>query len=143
MRKALFAIAAIAALALGGAAEAANQFDLVCTGTKSSTSNHWQGIGRGTPAPTVKDIAVEYRVDLDRGIYCADKCTNISAIYSINPTSIVLARVVLPDAKIDATLAVDRNTGNMVGEAFAPDGSEEVKASCVAQPYTGITTAKF
>lgn len=120
MRALVIALALIAT-----PAAAAERFDLVCKGKKNTVEH--------------------YRIDLDRGEWCSDKCEMIQKISSVTSGLIVLAEH-QPGYPGDRTSynRINRVTGEW--EWFHRDPrfveTQDIKGSCEVAPFSGFPDAK-
>ena len=125
--------ALVLALALTSVpAHAADQFDLICNGTKE-----WHG---SRPIElTNSPVTFRLRVDTGAGSYCYDQCTKTYSISLVAAKSLFLGG--FNEAESDRrTEVVDRVTGeylflkNWIDDSL----SLEIHAKCVAAPFSGF-----
>jgi hypothetical protein len=126
---------ALMAAAGSASAQAAKQFDLICTGTSSTGSSPWQG---------------RYSIDLEAGKYCGKDCKAPEAIARIEPD-----RLVLRDRGPVTSNPRDRNDMWRISVGRA-DGAYEskfimasagvldvIKGSCTVGEFTPLPKTMF
>jgi hypothetical protein len=118
------AFVAAAAVITAPGAQAADQFDLICTGSTQATGEFHH-----------EPISTRYHVDLATKQWCADKCT-VRPLAEVNSTQIVF-RDTKAAYRGDASVSldyVDRTTGkwSFFTSYWQGDGT------CQAAPFTGF-----
>lgn len=74
-------------MALAAALQAALAFNLVCTGTERAGP-----LGLAVPESAATPFEINYRIDLDRSLWCSDACAATETLGGV-----VLARILLRD----------------------------------------------
>ncbi|WP_312084044.1 hypothetical protein [Brevundimonas sp.] len=123
-----------AALVFQGGAQ---QFDLVCQGTLTSSATNIAG--------STKEVRNRIRIDLDRQAWCYDECAQVNSIVTAAPAEIVFSR---GDTSSGRNLTrVDRVTGKFSSSIFLHmDGYDmflDTTAQCRPEAYTAIPQAAF
>jgi len=117
---------AIALVSLSGApAAAAEQFDLVCTAKKENQ---------------------RYRIDLERGEWCAGQCKRIMKIAEITAGMLTLNedKPTLSD-RVRAHNRINRVTGDWEWYYFDPNypSTMDHRGMCERAPFSGFPAGKF
>mgnify|MGYP001369214614 CR=1 FL=1 len=130
-------------LALGaGAAEAADQFDLVCKGKYREDDRGawrpWEG---------------RYRIDLSAGAWCQGDCSSIARLAEVTAAKLYLRPSTSRAESTDGssqTFEIDRVTGKLTQFEYRPPMYErgstwwwQVEADCTPAPYSGMPSARF
>lgn len=142
MRRALATVAAVSFMAAAGGAHAADQFDLLCTGTVKQRAN-------GKPSPYQKT----YRIDIATNRWCVDACAQAGAIFAVTASKLTLMEATDSSKSTDGsalTHEIDRTSGALVDFQYRPPlfanslpSWWEVRGTCEPRPFSGIPTAKF
>ena len=107
---------------------AADQFDLVCTGKRKLDQAH-------------------FRVDLQRGEWCADTCKNVAKIEAVTSGEILLYEH-KPAFRNDKEEVgrISRVTGAWYSSSFDPSymiTPITQTGTCESAPFSGLPTPKF
>ena len=134
----LLSAALIAAASLPTVAQAADQFDLVCTGGVDRT-------GSGRTAPT----SAHYRVDLAARLWCEGACEKVSSIQDVTPAKITFRST--DTARVDGITRehyVSRIDGKWYRLDYARspapyDSFAQTTGTCEPAPFSGLPSARF
>ncbi|WP_158013904.1 hypothetical protein [Sphingomonas sanxanigenens] len=125
---------------LGGAATAVMMtFNLVCTGTVTTTSYNDR---KSAPYNYV------YRIDLSKSRWCDGECKSINEVASVQPASITLKdkKEDGPFSKSSTRNVINRETGEHsilhVRRLSATPFSMEWQGTCTPSPFTGFPDFK-
>lgn len=122
-------LATLAALFASSAAQAADQFDLLC-------------IGQEQFYPGMKPIAIShhYRIDLAAKRWCWEQCTSANNIQSITPDRITFYDNSPTRPMLQAY--VSRTDGKYYRYGFGRSFTHD-EGTCEPVPFTGLPTPKF
>ncbi|WP_347271819.1 hypothetical protein [Rhizorhabdus histidinilytica] len=127
-------LAAIAAIA--SPAAAADQFDLVCSGTRTWSTH-------GKPEP----YQIRYRIDLSTGSWCREACTQVQPFASVDAGQLVFSKRDTGEPTDIWTLQrVNRSSGNWEYKITSPgiNGTKmEAKGHCEKADFSGFPPNKF
>jgi opacity protein-like surface antigen len=133
----LIALAAAASL-IAGAAQAADQFDLVCVGVNKSLR-----LG----APVVESHwTAHYSIDLAKQSYCDVGCATAQRIQSIDAGKLVLEDQTKDDPVLghsEEQNIISRATGQVQGKYVLGLAADFWSGTCVAAPFTPLPKALF
>ncbi len=122
-------------------AAAAMAFNLVCTGTLTTTAPN---------APAPSPYRIEYRVDLKAGLWCQDDCSTRREIFEVTQNEITLDWERDYRARMVSAIVMDRNTGTHLATISdqTSDGSGRIRrwgGKCARAAFTGFPaeTRKF
>jgi hypothetical protein len=105
------------------------QFDYLCSSTQTVENR---------PITT----KLHYRIDLDRNVWCADRCSGRSqSISGVDGVTLVLANDTTPTSR--RLISIDRGSGRYTQQTRiqAPGGatiSSSMTGQCVMQDFSGI-----
>nr|WP_315025230.1 hypothetical protein [Brevundimonas diminuta] len=124
-------------------AQGGQQFDLACAGT----TTHYEDVGQVAPKVSTFPWSDTYRIDLDAGLWCPDRCDNVRQFVEVSPGQLILVRT--PDG--ERYVAVNRITGRISMIQVDPngrfDGANPSKtttdAQCEKRDFTPIPRARF
>lgn len=110
-------------------AQAADQFDLVCTGNQ-----------RMLPSQRSQKVAVRYRIDVDRKIYCRENCASVFAIAKVDDARITF-QTPQTDRPADLVIHfVDRVNGKW---KYFLSGDSDTEGFCEPAPFSGFPAVRF
>lgn len=120
-------------LAFATPATAADQFDLVCSGTEENTSALQN-------RHTVEPWEAVIRIDLENGRYCMAACQGTTEIYEVSDTRIEFAEPHERDFRRGSSaFYVRRTTGELVWYNFPGSGvARQIEAQCAPGPFSGF-----
>lgn len=115
-------------------------FNLICTGTLTSKSVNDQA---------VKPYSIEYRVNLDEGLWCDGECKVIKQIFEVQPTQLTLMdyRGLGPLGRQWTNVTVNRETGKHAAIESFEQGTPYVSLSkwdgtCERKAFSGFPDFK-
>ncbi|MFN3858150.1 MAG: hypothetical protein ACK4RV_10390 [Caulobacter sp.] len=127
------AITALIASLVAAPALAADQFDLLCTGTVK-----WRATGAAEPWSS------RYRVDLAAKIWCQGECTETRPLVSADNSRIVFVERDAPGQRRDLEWhRVSRTTGKLTHYVSSGSLYMDVEANCEPAAFSGMPRAKF
>lgn len=109
------------------------QFDLVCAGTLVIVT---PGIDTSS-----EEYHARYRLDLDRRIWCLDRCPAIQRVTNVSRTHLDL-ELYIPELGA-LPIRIDRITGQLAAVGSFGDSGANISATCEPAPYTEIPQARF
>src|SRR3569833_3196316 len=116
-------------------AQAADQFDLVCSGTKTVEREGWdlpKGVSKTTSQPWTGRVAV----DLESRLFCEEGCSAAESISSIAPSEIVLRQV--EGRSIRSHIVLDRVKSTYYNYTFDKGNLVQISidATCKVAEFT-------
>lgn len=117
---------------------AAAAFNLICTGTVSTKSVYKE---------KSEAFSTEYRIDLDKGVYCDGECKATRQIPKVEPTAIYLLdkKVDVPSEESLNSMWVSRETGALTGVFTYKNPRERYSilimkwaGQCEKKPFSGF-----
>lgn len=119
--------------------QSAGQFDLICTGRIQTTSTN-------NPIPRFDEANDRMAVDLNRGIWCWEKCDAVNQLVEVNAAELIFSKTDEP--KASHLLRVDRVTGKYWSSLKVTLEAGNVvlvttDGRCTKAPYTPIPQAVF